>query len=442
MANLNFYLEKRRDKVSGEIITQNVPIFLDFSFEGKRLQHYTGLRIDANKWDDGMMRTKDGMVSRIRNHPGKAKRNVTGAGEINEALNRIIARVNEISRTAEALKIPLTVEYIRNELKNDPTKKRGMNVLEAFQQFIDEKTTRDSVGTIKSNKTCLRHFKDFCGNRTNFEFHDVTVAFFERFKAYLINEVGHTHNTVIKYTKTFRAFMRWATEREYNHNMDFNKFNIEAEKEPAIIYLTWDELMHLYNLKVTNVTLANVRDVFCFGCFTGQRYSDVENLKPEHIVNDIWVNAPIKSHNSRPLYIPLNKYAKAILNKYKNLPTGKALPVISNQKMNFYLKELGKLAKLFNPVTIYRFKGGRRIEKTYKKCDVLTTHIMRKTFVTNALSLGMQAATIKEFTGHKSEKNFNRYLDIITEDKIKAMELFDKKATKGKGKKSAVRNGK
>ena len=60
------------------------------------------------------------------------------------------------------------------------------------------------------------------------------------------------------------------------------------------------------------------------------------------------------------------------------------------------------------------------------KYEVMTTHIMRKTFVTNALSLGMQTATIKEFTGHKSEKDFNRYLAIITEDKIKAMELFNK----------------
>jgi hypothetical protein len=50
---------------------------------------------------------------------------------------------------------------------------------------------------------------------------------------------------------------------------------------------------------------------------------------------------------------------------------------------------------------------------------------MRKTFVTNALSLGMQTATIKEFTGHKSEKDFNRYLAVITEDKIKAMNMFN-----------------
>lgn len=108
-------------------------------------------------------------------------------------------------------------------------------------------------------------------------------------------------------------------------------------------------------------------------------------------------------------YIPLNNFALKILEKYKKLPGGKALPVISNQKMNNYLKEPGQLAELFNPVTTYRFRGGKRLEKTLMKHEVLTTHVMRKTFVTNALSLGMQTATIKEFTGHRSEKDFNQY---------------------------------
>jgi integrase len=258
------------------------------------------------------------------------------------------------------------------------------------------------------------------------------LSFLEGFKAYLVKEAGHTHNTVVKYAKTLKAFISWATERGYNGNDDYKKLKIEGEKAPAIIYLTWDELMHLYTMKIENESLAQVRDVFCFGCFTGQRYSDIENLKPEHIVEGIWINAPIKSHSAQTLYIPLNMYALKILGKYKKLPTGKSLPVISNQKMNAYLKELGEKAEFFNNVTIYRFKGGKRIESSVMKYKVMTTHIMRKTFVTNALSLGMQTATIKEFTGHKSEKDFNRYLAVITEDKIKAMNMFNKKIVKRK----------
>ena len=436
MATANFFLEKRIDKLSGELIILNVPIYLDFNFNGKRLQHFTGFRIDADKWDDGIEKTKEGIPSRKRLHPGKAKRNTVNSAEINSALIALSSKLNDICETAKALKISLTVEYIRNELKNDPTKKRSVNVFEAFEIFLEERKAVNAPNTYKKFVTTFNHFKSFMGKRSNIEFTDVNRSLLERFKVYLINDLEHTHNTVVKNIKTLKTFITWANDRGYNPNPDYAKFKIEGEKEPAIIYLTWQELMHLYKMRVSNETLTQVRDVFCFGCFTGQRYSDIANLKPEHIVDDIWVNAPIKSHTAKPLYIPLNNYAKAILEKYKGLYTGKALPVISIQKMNDYLKELGEEAEFFSNVTIYRFKGGQRIENTVQKWEVLTTHIMRKTFVTNALSLGMQTATIKEFTGHKSEKDFNRYLAVITEDKIKAMNIFNEAEEKTSPKKS------
>src|ERR1700741_1988160 len=177
MAKLNFFLEKRRDKLSGEIITYNVPIFLDFSFDGKRLHYYTGLRIDASKWDDGIDRTKAGKVSRVRNHPGRAKRNVLGGSEINDQLTDLISRVNEICDTAKALKIPLTVEYLRNELKNDPAKKRSLNVFQALEQFIEERKTKDSENTLKKYKSTQNHFKGYCGKKTTIEFQDMNLNF-------------------------------------------------------------------------------------------------------------------------------------------------------------------------------------------------------------------------------------------------------------------------
>jgi len=432
MSKANFFLEKRIDKVSGELTTLNVPIYLDFSFNGKRLQHFTGYRVDADKWDDGIEKTRQGIPSRKRLHSGKAKRNTSNSSEINTGLTALSNKLNDICETAKALKIPLTVEYLRNELKNDPTKKRSANIFEAFNIYIEEKKNSDAENTIKKYTSTLNHLSDFCGKRTNIDFLDLNLSFLERFKSHLVKEAKHTHNTVVKYSKAIKGFVKWADGRGYNPNPDYVKFKIEGEKEPAIIYLTWQELMHLYNMEIESEPLKQVRDVFCFGCFTGQRYSDIANLKPEHIVEGIWINAPIKSHNAKALYIPLNNYASTLLKKYSELPTGKALPVISNQKMNDYLKDLGQLAELFNNVTIYRFSGGKRIEKTLQKYEVLTTHIMRKTFVTNALSLGMQTATIKEFTGHKSEKDFNRYLAVITEDKIKAMRMFDTAEDKAK----------
>lgn len=431
---VKFFIEKRKDKKTKELVTINVPIFLDYSFNGKRLQYYTGCRIDADKWDDGLERTKEGKITRKRVHEGKAKRNVSGGADINDELNDIRTKFKNICDKAKHHKIQVTVEYIRNELSDNESKKRTPNVITAFEIFIKERKNKDAINTLKKYTSTYNHYTEYCKNRKNLEFQDLTLSVLEGFKSFLINEQEHTHNTVVKYCKTFKTFIIWAKDRNYNPCPDYEKFKIDAEKEPAIIFLNWKELMSLNNLKIENDALRQVRDVFCFGCFTGQRYSDYENLKPQHIVNNIWINSPIKSHESTPIYIPLTNYALDILKKYNNLQSGKALPIISNAKMNKSLKEMGKLAKLNAPVTIYRFIGNKRIEKNVKKYEVLTTHIMRKTFISNALSLGMQVETIKEFTGHSknSNKDFTRYLAIINEDKIKAMNLFNKKRNEKK----------
>ena len=436
MTEIMFSLEKRKDKSTGELLTKNLPIKLNYSFDGKRFEYFTGLKIDLDKWDDGLERDKNGnLLGKKRLHKGMARRNTAESPKINKELNRLGSEFTNLYDTAIALKIPITLEYLRDGLKN--SKNKGLNsgdknIFDVFDEFIELNKVSLAENTIKKYTSTLNHLKKYCGNRRNISFYDVSLTFIEKFKNFLItkcgeNEQGVTHNTVVKYMSTFIGFLRWSKKRGYNKNFEFEKYENEAEKEPAIIYLTWDELMHLYNLKIDNEYLAQVRDVFCFGCFTGQRYGDYKRLLHKHIINDIWVNVPEKGHLSQALYIPLNKYAKAIIKKYKGLSDGPVLPVISNQKMNEYLKELGELAELFDYVTIYKFKGSERVEKTYMKYEVLKTHTMRKTFVTNALALGMQSDMVKEFTGHKNDKDFNRYKVVLAESKIKAMDLFNKK---------------
>lgn len=98
--------------------------------------------------------------------------------------------------------------------------------------------------------------------------------------------------------------------------------------------------------------LEQVRDVLCFTCFTGLRYSDVYNLKKSDAKDDYIEITTIKTKDS--LLIDLNTYSRAILEKYNDIPypNGKALPVISNQKFNEYLKELGGFAEINDPETV------------------------------------------------------------------------------------------
>ncbi len=159
--------------------------------------------------------------------------------------------------------------------------------------------------------------------------------------------------------------------------------------------------------------------MFCFGCFTGLRYSDIYALNKSQISND---SIKIRIQKTRDnLIIPLNDYSRSILSKYKDWPGEKALPVYSNQKMNEHLKELGKLAGFDTPVTRYRYRGATRVEETMPKYKVMTTHMARKTFITNAFRKNIPAEVIMKLSNHKSHKVLERYNKVSEEQKRDAM---------------------
>jgi len=203
--------------------------------------------------------------------------------------------------------------------------------------------------------------------------------------------------------------MAYAVENGYTSNMEFKKFKVK-EIEGTIVFLTLEELMKLKNLKIGPKHLRQVRDVFCFQSFTGLRFSDVSNLKHEHINNDV---ISIRAQKTKEfITIPLNPYAKEILSRYLNNSIY-ALPVISNQKMNFYLKKVGKLAELYSKVIMVRYRGAERLETSLPKYQVLTTHVGRKTFITNSIYLGLRSEVLMEITGHKTHKAYKRYYRLV-----------------------------
>ena len=168
--------------------------------------------------------------------------------------------------------------------------------------------------------------------------------------------------------------------------------------------------MTLYNYDFELEKHARVRDFYCFGCFTGLRFSDLKNLRPSNISeNEIKLN--IQKTKTIDHRIPLNEYAKAILKKYEDT-IWEPLPVISSQKFNKFIKECCQIVKIDTPTSITRYIGTRRLDKTVPKYDLITSHTARKTFVTNSLMLGMKEMVVRNITGHKKEETFRRYVKI------------------------------
>jgi len=206
------------------------------------------------------------------------------------------------------------------------------------------------------------------------------------------------------------------------------------------VYCSWDELIKLYNLKIPSdkAHLEYARDIFCFCCFTGLRHSDVYKLSKLDIQQKR-INV-ITQKTIEPLYIELNNYSTNLLEKYADTESEKAFPIIPIQKMNDYLKELGKMAELTEPVRVIHFKNNEREEHTYKKYEVLTTHCGRRTFIVLAITLGIPLAVIMKWTGHESYEAMKPYIKIVDSLKEEEMRKFNTKIIPEKSPENVLSN--
>lgn len=243
-----------------------------------------------------------------------------------------------------------------------------------------------------------------------------------RFKKNLLN------STISKQLGYLKWFLKWALRKGHHSNREFELFKPKLKyAQKQVIFLDESEIKQLieYRIPDNKNYLERVRDVFLFCCFTGLRYSDVYRLRRSDIKDNHFEIVTIKTIDK--LIIEFNSHSLKILEKYKDIAfeKDKALPVISNQKMNDYLKELCELAGLSEPVRIVHFKGNERIDEVYPKYSVIGTHTGRRSFICNALALGIPVQVVMKWTGHSDYKSMRPYIDVADRIRAKAMVKFD-----------------
>ena len=406
---VKFYLEKRKDKKTGKLIILNVPLRLVFSYQGKRLEYFPGIRIDARKWDEDNM---------------KARKGFDGYIQINNELNKLRTKIEDAVEKAKILKQEITIADLRNELKGNSsiTAKTSMSFKECLADYLESSRltkTKGSMKAIESTFNILDNFSD--ETDLHLDFKNITQAFYDKFLDYCFNTKGYKNGYTGKLIKDLKAFLNWATDRGYNTNLDFRKKSFKKlTEEPEIIYLTFDELKLLYDFDLEgNTRLEQIRDVFCFGCFTGMRYSDILALAPEHIHKDAIKYRIVKTGQNNT--IPLNPYSKKILERYEGKIPDRCLPVVSEQKTNEYLKELFKKVKLNRKVQKISFQGAKSIKISSPLSEAITFHISKKTCMTNFLAKGGSLLTAMAITGNKDFKTARRYYKVV--DSLKADEM-------------------
>ena len=423
--NIIFTLESR--KKDGVLITENVPIRMRVNFASKRIEFTTGYRIDAIKWDADKQRVKNSCSNKLKQ----------SASEINASLLEYYTEIQAIFKkfeVEEAMPTPEQIKEAFNALhkpaSEEPKTKEKVLPCDFFQVFDDfvEDCGRQNDWT----DSTYEKFAAVKNHLTNFR-EGLTFEFFDErglndYVGYL-RDVKEMRNTTIgKQLSFLKWFLRWAFKKGVHQNNAYDSYKPKLKStQKKIIFLTWDELNRLREFKIPSnkQALERVRDVFLFQCFTGLRYSDVFNLHRSDIKGDHIEVTTVKTSDS--LIIELNNHSKAILDKYKDVAfeDDKVLPVITNQKMNDYLKELAELAGIDEPVRQTYYRGNERIDEVTPKYALLGTHAGRRTFICNALALGIPPQVVMKWTGHSDYKAMKPYIDIADDIKANAMSKFN-----------------
>ena len=423
--NIIFTLESR--KKDGVLITENVPIRMRVNFASKRIEFTTGYRIDAAKWDADKQRVKNGCSNKLKQ----------SASEINASLLEYYTEIQSIFKRFEVEDVMPTPEQIKEAfnalhkpVSEEPKPKKEALPCDFFQVFDDfvEDCGRQNNWT----DSTFEKFAAVKNHLTNFR-EGLTFEFFDErglndYVGYL-RDVKEMRNTTIgKQLSFLKWFLRWAFKKGVHQNNAYDSYKPKLKStQKKIIFLTWDELNRLREFKIpfNKQALERVRDVFLFQCFTGLRYSDVFNLRRSDIKGDHIEVTTVKTSDS--LIIELNNHSKAILDKYKDVAfeDDKVLPVITNQKMNDYLKELAELAGIDEPVRQTYYRGNERIDEVTPKYALLGTHAGRRTFICNALALGIPPQVVMKWTGHSDYKAMKPYIDIADDIKANAMSKFN-----------------
>jgi integrase len=400
-------------------------VVLKVYFNTQRFTYSTGETIHSVNWDH---KQKDEPY-RIIYPRGKESAELRDQlKETDTQLKRYAIEIQRIYRTLETAEKTITPTTLKKEMDKVFKKRPEQQIIDliGIANLVikeSEKGTRQTKNktrikpvTIKGYNTTLNHLKTFkseTGYKLSFD--KIDLSFYNKFVRYF-QDKNQSTNTIGKNVKNVKVFMKEAFKKGLTTNTIFQdeEFKI-TEEDTDQIYLNTSELDIIYNLDLSdNKRLDRVRDIFIIGCWTGLRFGDLVQLNETNIIElDGKEFLKIKTIKTGELVIiPLHWTIKEILKKHNgNIPR-----VISNQKMNEYLKELTRKAEITNMERIVKTRGGLRVDSTSEKCELVTVHTARRSFATNMYMADIPTITIMKITGHRTEKAFLKYIRISPEE--------------------------
>jgi site-specific recombinase XerD len=382
--NILFYI--RRDKADNQ---GNAPIYCRITVDGKRSELAIKRDTHISKWDSSK--------GHIKGHNEDAR-------AINAYIDTVRSKVYEHHRALMDNNKPITAEAIKSSFLG--VSQRSKSLFKLFEEHnvkVSQLVGKDfAAGTLERYITCLKHLKEFVAYRYHLSdafITDVNHEFVQEFDHYLRTVRNCANNTVVKYLKNFKKIVREAIAKGYLKIDPFLHYKVKLKKVDRG-FLTMEEINCIESKVFSIQRLNQIRDTFVFQCYTGLAYADVKKLTKANIVKgvdgELWINTH-RTKTKTIVNVPLLPQAVAIISRYENHPEcinkGVLLPVLSNQKMNSYLKEIADLCG---------------IEKN------ISSHLARHSFgSTVTLANGISLEVVSKMLGHSNIASTRIYAKMV-----------------------------
>ena len=380
-----------------------LPIYQRITINSERIELSTSRFVEKSKWNTSA---------------GKMKGNLEEARLINSHLDLLKIKIYETEKHFLNNNLEINAQTFKNKLLGVEEKQRKLiSIFEQHNKRMEELIGKEfSINTFKKYETTLSHTREFLKHQysiNDISITQVNIAFLNDFDFYLRTIKNCNNNSTVKYMRNFGKIVKQCYVNGWIEKDPYLNYKGKV-KEVERVFLSQENIETLINKDINIQRLDLVRDMFLFSCFSGLAYIDVFNLKKSNIVIGIDGDKWISTHRQKTggaSKIPILPVTQMIIEKYENHPQSinqdKLLPILSNQKMNAYLKELADICN---------------IDKE------LTYHIARHTFATTVtLTNGVPIESVSKMLGHKNLRTTQHYAKVLDRKVSDDMQLLKQK---------------
>jgi site-specific recombinase XerD len=391
----------------------NAPIYLRITIDSERVEIATKRNAPPDKWNT--------IAQKVMGNTDEAK-------SVNNHLKTVEQKAYEVYREMIERKIPITAQTFKdrmNGIEEEVVCRMLIPIFEDHNRQVEALIGKEyAPATAIRYQTTIKHVKNFLKWKykvSDINIQDLDHEFVTSLEFYLRTVRHCNNNSAVKYIKNLKKIIHICVANNWLVRSPFINYKTKI-KEVIRDFLSSDDLDSISEKRFVSERLNQVRDVFLFSCYTGLAYADVNKLKRSEISTGIdsqkWIFTT-RQKTDTASRIPLLPVALDLLKKYENYPAcineGKLLPILSNQKMNAYLKEIADVCG---------------IEKE------LTFHIARHTFATTVtLANGVSIESVSKMLGHKNIRTTQHYAKILDSTVSRDMDMLRGKM---EAKKSAV----